>query len=176
MRVHFRFRNLHLTTILDVVIVEHPAASNLVVSTSLMSVTTTLHKITETSIVLSPSKRSVEADRPSPSRSKNAQEKPSTHHTCAELYSWTFTQDAIAPCFVKDVYAMKENEELGEHAAFSAPPLRGLGMNACVSHRPRLLLAGPCSLPECAHRGSRRGCPAVGVCDAIHGYVVKLLY
>lgn len=59
------------------------------------------HDQTQTmALYLSPSKR------PLP----NEMQEPST----AEILRWTLTSDAVAPCFVRDVFAMKENPGNGE--------------------------------------------------------------
>jgi len=39
---------------------------------------------------------------------------PETEPSSQELWKWTLTQDAIAPCRVRDVFAMKDNGGKGE--------------------------------------------------------------
>ncbi|KAI5899965.1 uncharacterized protein SCHCODRAFT_02525281 [Schizophyllum commune H4-8] len=36
---------------------------------------------------------------------------PSTPYTHAEIFKWTLTADAVAPCFVEDVFKLEENEK-----------------------------------------------------------------
>lgn len=41
---------------------------------------------------------------------------PSTPYTHAEIFKWTLAADAVAPCFVEDVFKLEENEK---HSALS---------------------------------------------------------
>ncbi|TDL25112.1 hypothetical protein BD410DRAFT_784933 [Rickenella mellea] len=82
-----------------------------------MSLTTTLTTKTKTRTARSPSKSSSPPKRPRPHTAATpltSQENNVSQYSSAELYAWTFTQDSIAPCFVKDVYAMKEREQLDQ--------------------------------------------------------------
>jgi hypothetical protein len=75
-----------------------------------MSFTTAIEQRTESrqsgTILLTPSKRqraSHEGESSAPCASSTA-----------ELWKWTLTHDAIAPCFVRDVFKMKEHGETGK--------------------------------------------------------------
>ena len=67
-----------------------------------MSFTTTIEQHTENwksgTILLTPSKR------------QRADPTPLT----SDLWKWTLTHEAIAPCFVQDVFKMREHEDLGK--------------------------------------------------------------
>jgi hypothetical protein len=74
-----------------------------------MSFATTIEQHTESwksgTILLTPSKRQrvgSEADSPTPHE-----------HTTAELWKWTLTHEAIAPCFVQDIFKMREHGDTG---------------------------------------------------------------
>jgi hypothetical protein len=84
-----------------------------------MSFTTTIER-TESwklgTILLTPSKRrraSSEAESPTP----HEPVQPPT----AELWKWTLTHEAIAPCFVQDVFKMREHNDTGKGKFFNHP-------------------------------------------------------
>ena len=56
-----------------------------------------------TSILLSPSRR--RRISPPPGQQPNC--------TRQDLWKWTLTQEAVAPCRVRDVFAMKANDDRG---------------------------------------------------------------
>lgn len=60
------------------------------------------------SLLLSPSKRR----RISDSTAEDAQS--TLQYTPAELWKWTLTSDAVASCFVKDVFQMSETTVKGK--------------------------------------------------------------
>ncbi|RPD61333.1 hypothetical protein L227DRAFT_600284 [Lentinus tigrinus ALCF2SS1-6] len=86
-----------------------------------MSTTTTIPRTrtsisrNNSSILLSPSKRR-RTDAEQPSRSKDdtsqrverSKDAGTTQPTPAEIFRWTFTKAAIASCFVRDVFEMRE--------------------------------------------------------------------
>ena len=72
------------------------------------------------SILLSPSKRrKLDHDEPlRTTKSNNAafarEDEDQRHPTPADILRWTFTRAAIASCFVRDVFQMKESGTRGE--------------------------------------------------------------
>lgn len=64
---------------------------------------TSTNPTTSASILLSPSKR--RRASPLPEQRSNP--------TRQELWKWTLTQDAVAPCRVRDVFAMRANDDRG---------------------------------------------------------------
>jgi hypothetical protein len=75
-----------------------------------MSFTTAIEQHSESwqsgTVLLTPSKRrrvGHEGELPTPRESSTA-----------ELWKWTLTHEAIAPCFVRDVFKMREHGEIGK--------------------------------------------------------------
>lgn len=67
----------------------------------------------ETSLVLTPSKKrrlNAEEERTPTRPQPTVKAEPGSVVSSAQaIWSWTLTEEAVAPCFVKDVYEMKEN-------------------------------------------------------------------
>jgi hypothetical protein len=88
-----------------------------------MSLTSVLHssqdKPSKSILLNSPSKQERLRSRPGPSGTRaSTSSKPSVptaketvihSPSNAEILKWTLTQEAIAPCFVKDIYDLKDN-------------------------------------------------------------------
>ena len=56
-----------------------------------------------------PKKPRLQADLP-PKASTSKLETKRTSHTHSEIWKWTFTPDAVAPCRVQDAHAMEDCE------------------------------------------------------------------
>jgi hypothetical protein len=76
--------------------------------------------------MLSPRKRRPQNERRDPTASNTVtrgSEKPSDE----DIYKWTFTREAVAPCFIQDILQMTANESKG---ASSTHMPRAFGLTA----------------------------------------------
>lgn len=149
--------------------------------TSTIPATSNAKKIERTtSLLLSPSKRrrieSLPDTRVETSPSK-ASESPcalprtdnasvsidATAHRPAEVWKWTLTRDAVAPCFSKDVFEMRESGVKGTPLShlFACAPLVSAKLICVGMARGGILLARTCSMPDCATGRNSCWCASV---------------
>ena len=104
----------------------------------------------------------------------NRQLRHRTRHTHAEIWKWTLTQHAIAPCRVEDIYAMQACDS--ERKSVLALKYVHLTSDSRIYSRlrPRLLLARICALSMYPVLWYGRGRTSIRTASRVHRLVISL--